>query len=124
MAQHVNTALRAAALLAIVLLPAVSSAAEGAKPDPFIDAVLDCHGDYATDYTSIANTTTQIADRAEVRCAKQWEAYGRDALARALAKVAEPAGAEALKTQYVTDFKATVRKFTVETAIIYGASAD
>lgn len=127
MAENVNTAFKTAALLAIVLMPAMSWAAEepaAAVPnDPFIDAVFACHSKYVEDYTSIANTASSIADRAAVKCKKEMDAYERHALLPPVLETAvDPSETEAQRKQLVSLLRENLRTFTMESAVRFGAT--
>lgn len=128
MAGNVNTAFQTTVLLAIALTPGVLWAAEGpevAVPnDPFIDAVFDCHGKYAEDYTSIANTASSIADRASAICKNAMDAYARNAVSPTLEKTLDPDGVEEQRAVLVSRLKDGVRTFTMEMAVLYGATSD
>jgi hypothetical protein len=127
MTDNVNIAFGKAALLAIALMPAVSWAAEepaAAVPnDPFIDAVFACHSKYVEDYTSIANTASSIADRAAVKCKKEMDAYERHALLPPAPETAADSGeAEAQRKQLVSLLRESLRTFTMESAVRFGAT--
>ena len=129
MADNVNTAFRTIALLAIALMPAVSWAAEepaAAVPnDPFIDAVFACHSKYVEDYTSIANTASSIADRAAVKCKKEMDAYERHALLPPASETAvDPSEAAAQRKQLVSILRESLRAFTMESAVRFGATSE
>lgn len=129
MADNVSTAFRTTALLAISLIPAVLWAAEepaAAVPnDPFIDAVFACHSKYVEDYTSIANTASSIADRAAVKCKKEMDAYERHALLPPAPETAvDPSEAEAQRKQLVSLLRESLRTFTMESAVRFGATND
>lgn len=129
MADNMNTAFRTAAFLAIALMPAVSWAAEepaAAVPnDPFIDAVFACHSKYVEDYTSIANTASSIADRAAVKCKKEMDTYERHALLPpALETAVDPSEAEAQRKQLVSLLRESLRTFTMESAVRFGATSE
>jgi hypothetical protein len=128
MANNVNTAFQTTALLAITFMPVVLWAAEepaAAVPnDPFIDAVFECHSKYVEDYTSIANTASSIADRAAVQCKKEMDAYERHALALAPETAVDPSAAEEQREQLVSLLKESLRVFTMESAVRFGATSD
>ncbi len=128
MAGNVNTAFQTPVLLAIALMSGVLWAAEGpevAVPnDPFIDAVFDCHGKYAEDYASIANTAPSIADRATTNCEKEMDAYARNAVSPTLEKTLDPNGVEEQRAILVSGLKDGLRSFTMEMAVLYGATSD
>ena len=125
MADNVSTAFRTTALLAIALMPAVLRAAEepaAAVPnDPFIDAVFACHSKYVEDYASIANTASSIADRAATQCKKEMDAYERHALLPSETAV-DPSEAEAQRKQLVSLLGESLRTFTLESAVRFGAT--
>lgn len=126
MAQPVSTPLRMSTVLAIALLPNLSWAAEEPRAperlDPVIDAVIACYGTYVTDYTSIANTATQIADRAALNCYKQWHAFKNEALMLSVETAADPAAADAMKNEFVSLLETTSRQFAIEAALSLGAT--
>ena len=128
MAGNVNTAFQTTVLLAIALMPGVLWAAEGpevAVPnDPFIDAVFGCHGKYAEDYTSIANTASSIADRATTKCKKEMDTYARNAVSPTLEKTLDLNGVEEHRAILVSSLKDGLRSFTMEMAVLYGATSD
>ena len=128
MASGVNTAFQTTVLLAIALMPGVLWAAEGpevAVPnDPFIDAVFDCHGKYAEEYTSIANTASSIADRATAKCKKEMDAYARNAVSPTLEKTLDLNGVEEQRAILISGLKDGLRSFTIEMALLYGATSD
>lgn len=127
MAGNINTAFRTT-VLAFALMPAVVWAGEepaAAVPnDPFIDAVFDCHSKYVEDYTSIANTASSIADRAAAECKKQMDAYERHALPPALEGTMDMDEVTEQRNQLVTLLKESVRTFTMEMAVNFGATSD
>ena len=128
MAGNVNTAFQTTVLLAIALMPGVVWAAEGpevAVPNnPFIDAVFNCHGKYAEDYTSIANTASSIADRATTKCKTEMDAYARNAVSPTLEKTLDPNGVEEQRAILVSGLRDGLRSFTIEMAVLYGATSD
>ena len=115
-------------LLVIALMPVVSWAAEepaAAVPnDPFIDAVFECHSKYVEDYTSIANTASSIADRAAVKCKKEMDAYERHALPLEPETAANPSEVEEQRTKLASLLKESLRTFTMESAVRFGATSD
>lgn len=128
MANNVNTAFQTTALLAIGLIPGILWAAEvsavAVPNDPFIDAVYECHGKYAEEYTSIANTASSIADRATTRCKKEMDAYERNAVSPTLVKTLDLNGVEDQRAKLVSLLKDGLRTFTMEMAVLYGATSD
>ncbi|MGH8075731.1 MAG: hypothetical protein ACREPE_00180 [Lysobacter sp.] len=92
--------------------------------DPFIDAVFECHGNYAQGYTSIANTASSIADRAAVQCKKEMDAYERHAHTLALKVARDAAHVEAQKNHLVALLKESARTFTMESAVRFGAAVE
>ena len=128
MAGNVNTAFQTNALLVIALMPVVLWAAEepavAAPNDPFIDAVFACHSKYVEDYTSIANTASSIADRAAAQCKKEMDAYERHALSLALEKAVDPSEVEVQRSKLISLLKESVRTFTMESAVRFGATSD
>ena len=128
MADNVNTAFQTTALLTIALMPVVLWAADGpvaAVPnDPFIDAVFECHSKYVEDYTSIANTASSIADRAAVQCKKEMDAYERHALPLAPETGVDLSEVEEQRKQLVSLLKESLRTFTMESAVRFGATSD
>lgn len=128
MADNVNTAFKTTVLLAIALMPAVLWAAEEPAAtvpnDPFIDAVFECHSKYVEDYTSIANTASSIADRAAVKCKKEMDAYERHVLPPAPETAVDPSGVEAQRKQLVSLLRESLRTFTMESAMRFGATGD
>lgn len=127
MAGNINTAFRTAAL-AIALMPvrvwAGEEPAATVPNDPFIDAVFECHSKYVEDYTSIANTASSIADRAAVQCQKQMDAYERHALPLALEGAVDLDAVAEQRGKLVSLLKESVRAFTMEMAVNFGATSD
>ena len=110
-------------------MPAVSWAAEeptvAVPNDPFIDAVFACHSRYVEDYTSIANTASSIADRAAVKCKKEMDTYERHVLLPPAPETAvDPGEADAQRKQLVSLLKESLRTFTLESAVRFGATSD
>jgi len=128
MAGNVNTAFQTTALLVIALMPVVLWAAEepavAVPNDPFIDAVFECHSKYVEDYTSIANTASSIADRAAAQCKKEMDAYERHALPLALEKAVDLSEVEVQRSKLISLLKESVRTFTMESAVKFGATSD
>ena len=128
MADNVSTTFKTTALLTIALIPVVLWAAEepiAAVPnDPFIDAVFECHSKYVEDYTSIANTASSIADRAAVKCKKEMDAYERHALPPAPEAAGDPSEVEEQRKQLVSLLRESLRTFTMESAVRFGATSD
>ena len=127
MAGNVSTTFKTTALLTIALMPVVLWAAETPAPavpnDPFIDAVFACHSKYVEDYSSIANTASSIADRAAVKCKKEMDAYERHALP-APETAADPTEVEEQRKQLVSLLRESLRTFTMESAVRFGATSD
>jgi hypothetical protein len=127
MAGNINTAFRTT-VLAFALMPVVVWAGEEPAAtvpnDPFIDAVFDCHSKYVEDYTSIANTASSIADRAAVQCKKQMDAYERHAVSPALEGAVDSSEVAEQRNQLVSLLKESVRAFTMEMAVNFGATSD
>lgn len=128
MADNVSTTFKTTALLTIALMPVVLWAAETPAPavpnDPFIDAVFACHSKYVEDYTSIANTASSIADRAAVKCKKEMDAYERHALPSAPETAVDPSEVEEQRKQLVSLLRESLRTFTMESAVRFGATSD
>lgn len=129
MADNMSTAFKTTALLTIGLMPVVLWAAETPAPavpnDPFIDAVFECHSKYVEDYTSIANTASSIADRAAVKCKKEMDAYERHALLLPTPETdVDPSEAEAQRKQLVSLLRESLRTFTMESAVRFGATSE
>lgn len=128
MADNVSTTFKTTALLIVALMPVVLWAAETPAPavpnDPFIDAVFACHSKYVEDYTSIANTASSIADRAAVKCKKEMDAYERHALPPAPETAVEPSEVEEQRKQLVSLLRESLRAFTMESAVRFGATSD
>lgn len=128
MADKLNTAFQTTAFLAITLMPVALRAAEEPAAvvpnDPFIDAVFECHSKYVEDYTSIANTASSIADRAAVQCKEKMDAYERHALPLAPETAVDPSEVEEQRKQLVSLLKESLRAFTMESAVRFGATSD
>lgn len=128
MADNVSTTFKTTALLTIALMPVVLWAAETPAPavpnDPFIDAVFACHSKYVEDYTSIANTASSIADRAAVKCKKEMDAYERHALPPAPEAAVDSSEVEEQRKQLVSLLRESLRTFTMESAVRFGATSD
>lgn len=128
MADNMSTAFRTTVLLTLALMPVVVWAAEtpaAAVPnDPFIDAVFECHSKYVEDYTSIANTASSIADRAAVKCKKEMDAYARHALPPAPETAVDTSEVEEQRKQLISLLRDSLRTFTMESAVRFGATSD
>ena len=128
MADNMSTTFKMTVFLTIVWMPVALWAAETPAPavpnDPFIDTVFECHSKYVEDYTSIANTASSIADRAAVKCKKEMDAYELHALPPAPETAVDPTEVEEQRKQLVSLLRESLRTFTMESAVRFGATSD